>query len=138
MGNRTSEHLLPGAIYSRKDLRKQFYIEDATLNNGVYRPSGFKSIWLFITENKPADRTPYDDSLLRDELRWDGQLAGRTDHLIVDHAAEGNELLVFYRRWKDEHPGFGFRFEGRFEYVSHKPGIPVQRKPSNFILRRCR
>ncbi len=44
---------------------------------------------------------------------------------------EGNDLLVFYRRSKKEFPGAGFKFGGRFFYVSHE-GPP----PTHFLLKR--
>lgn len=136
MAIRTSTQLTPGAIYSREDLQRQFQITDATIRTGVFHPAGHDSVWLFITENKPVDRTPYIDRLNGDQLLWEGQLSGRTDRMIVNHAADGLELVVFYRRSKDEFPDYGFRYEGRFEYVSHEPGDPAQRKPSRFVLGR--
>jgi putative restriction endonuclease len=59
-----------GEMYSRKSLAKLFDITDATLNNGVFRPKGHSSVWLFVTKNKPANRTPYKDQLVGDVLRW--------------------------------------------------------------------
>ena len=97
---RTSEHLQVGRVYSRQDLRDKFGIRDATLNNGVFRPKGHDSVWLFITETKTPDRTQYRDALNGDELEWDGQNSGRTDRLVIDHKVLGLELLVFYRRQK--------------------------------------
>ena len=57
---------------------------------------------------------------------------GRTDHWIIGHKNLGLELLLFYRKSKTEHPGAGFRFEGPFEYVSHKG-----KHPTRFTLRRA-
>ncbi len=71
------------------------------------------------------------DRLEWDTLYWDGQPSGRTDKLIIDHEANGYELLVFYRKYKTEHRKSGFRYEGRFRYVSHRDG-----QPSHFVLRR--
>jgi putative restriction endonuclease len=62
---------------------------------------------------------------------WQGQLSGRTDALIVNHKADGNRILIFYRRSKREYAGAGFRLEGEFEYVSSTPG-----KPTTFVLKR--
>jgi putative restriction endonuclease len=134
---RTSEQLTPGAIYSRRDLQRSFMIVDATIRNGVFRPPNSRSIWLFVTAEMEAHQTQYQDRLEGDDLTWDGQMQGRTDRLIADHEVEGLELLVFYRRHKGEHPDFGFRYEGVFRYISHKPGAPAERRPSRFLLRRC-
>lgn len=120
-----------GRVYTRVELQRLFSIRDATIKNGVFVVKGRGEIWLFVTEAKQADRVQFDDKLSGDELRWQGQLSGRTDCRIINHRAEGNRLLVFYRRWKSEHSGAGFRLEGEFEYISSKG-----EKPTNFLLKR--
>jgi len=136
MGIRSSEHLTPGTIYSREQLKELFGISDATINTGVFRPHGHDSVWLFVTEDKTPDRTQYRDELIGDELHWEGQSAGRTDRLIVEHRINGLELLLFRRKRKYEHPNAGFRYEGTFEYICHAPGDASRKKPSRFVLRR--
>ena len=128
---RTSEYLAPGRVYTRKELQERFDIVDKTIDTGVFRPRGHDSVWLFVTEDKPADQTPYYDHLDGDVLDWDGQTAGRTDSLVIGHKERGLELLVFYRKDKGEHPGAGFRYEGPFEYVDHRGSYPT-----HFTLRR--
>lgn len=126
-----SEDLVVGRVYTRKDLAEQFGITDATLNTGVFRPQGSSSVWLFVTEEKTPDRTQYLDHLDGDVLRWQGQMSGRTDDVIIEHEVRGLELLLFYRREKYEHEGAGFRYEGPFRYVDrHGSG------PASFVLRR--
>ena len=127
----TSERLTPGEIYSRADLSRLFGIRDATLRTGVFRPKGTASVWLFVTENKPDDRTPYIDRLEDDTLHWQGQMAGRRDAWIIEHHARGLEILVFYRESKDEYPGYGFRYLSPFAYISH-----TGNRPTNFVLQR--
>lgn len=124
--------LTRGNTYTRNDLRELFGIRDATLNNGVFRFRERREIWLFITENKPADREQYLDKLVGDTLYWQGQRMGRTDPLITDHKRTAESLLVFYRRAKYEFEGAGFRYEGAFEYVSHSGS-----RPTSFVLRRA-
>jgi hypothetical protein len=51
--------------------------------------------------------------------------------MIVEHRRRDLELLVLYRDNRYEHPGAGFQYEGRFNYVSHTQG-----HPSDFVLRR--
>jgi hypothetical protein len=126
-----SERLEIGHIYSREDLIEMYSITDATINTGVFRPAGHRSIWLFVTRDKTNDRTQYRDLLDGDLLHWEGQTSGRTDSKIVDHEAEGDELIVFYRESKRQHPKAGFKFEGLFHYLSHMPGTP-----SRFLLQR--
>lgn len=127
----TSDQLTLEKIYTRDDLRNLFSITDATLNTGIFSPKGTSSVWLFITEEKTADRTPYRDQLQGDRLYWQGQMSSRKDALIIDHETRGLELLVFFRRKKSEYPGFGFRYLGPFVYSSH-----TGNKPTNFVLQR--
>lgn len=127
----TSEHLEQGKVYTRHDLRQLFNITAATLNNGVFKPSNHNSVWLFVTENKSSNMTAYKDRLLGNTLQWDGQLTGRTDKLIIEHARSRLELLLFYRKSNTEFPGSGFRYEGRFRYKSHSGA-----NPTHFILER--
>jgi hypothetical protein len=129
---KTSESLTVGEIYTRNRLREMFGIRDATINTGTFRLKGHDSVWLFVTENKTADRTQYYDHLDNDVLHWDGQMQGRTDPWIIGHKEQELELLLFYRKSKSEYPGAGFRYEGPFEYVSYKG-----KHPTRFTLRRA-
>jgi putative restriction endonuclease len=128
---KTSEHLQVGFIYSRQDLREKFETHDATIRNGVFRPKGHDSIWLFVTEDKSDDMTDYKDELSGDDLFIDGQSAGRTDKLLIEHAQNDQEVILFYRRSKREHDHSGFRFEGRFAYFDHRGT-----RPAHFHFRR--
>jgi hypothetical protein len=128
----TSEKLVEGEIYTRKDLSEIFDTRDATIRNGVFpRPAGSQSIWLFVTENKTKGSPQYKDLLHENLLHWDGQTEGRTDKLIIDHQTKGLEILVFYRPKKRAFPHGGFRYEGRFSYVTHEGSRPTQ-----FVLER--
>lgn len=128
---RTSDQLRVTGIYSRARLRELFHITDTTINTGIFQPTGHESVWLFVTEKKTPDRTQYVDKLEGDVLEWDGQMSGRKDDLIIGHRDRGLELLVFHRREKYEFPDAGFRYEGQFEYESHRGN-----KPAHFRLRR--
>jgi putative restriction endonuclease len=128
---KTSDHLTVGAVYTRHELRAKFDIADQTINTGVFRPRGHDSIWLFVTEEKGGEMTAYEDRLDGDTLYWQGQTSSTKDPQIIDHAANGLELLLFFREAKDYYPGYGFKFEGPFEYVDHEGS-----NPANFVLRR--
>ena len=128
---RTSKFLQIGHLYTRNDLRSAFHIRDSTLNNGIFRPKGHTSVWLFVTEEKTRDRRPYRDMLQGDELLMDGQTLGRTDSLIESHLSADLELLLFYRKKKPEYPNSAFRYEGPFRYVSSEG-----KHPTRFVLRR--
>jgi len=65
---RTSQELSVGSVYTRDQLKDQFEIIDSTINNGIFRPKGHASIWLFVTRNKTSDRTQYHDELDGDTL----------------------------------------------------------------------
>lgn len=125
-----SSILRVGKIYTRKQLREIFGIGDATLNNGVFKPKDLGSVWLFVTEEKTADRTQYRDRIEGDLLYWQGQTSGRTDNLITEHHDLGLELLLFFRERKYEFDGAGFRYLGPYEYVRHSGS-----SPTNFVLR---
>jgi 5-methylcytosine-specific restriction protein A len=126
-----SEKLEEAQIYTRSMLQEMFAITDATLRNGVFRLAEYRSIWLFITEQKTRDIPQLHDLLDGDILYWDGQPEGRTDKYIIEHEAARWELLVFYRKHKNEFPPAGFRYEGRFRYQSHTGS-----RPTHFILQR--
>ena len=64
--------LIEGSVYTRNDLRGLFEIRDATLNNGVFHFRERREVWLFVTENKQADREQYVDKLVGDSLYWQG------------------------------------------------------------------
>lgn len=123
--------LVVGSVYTRKELRERFAIQDKTLDTGIFRVKGTNEIWLFVTENKPADREQYVDKLSGDVLYWQGQKQGRKDYWIIDHRQNGVLLLLFYRTAKYQFEGAGFLFEGPFEYVSHSGSAPT-----SFVLRR--
>jgi hypothetical protein len=131
MGLLLSSRLIEGDIYTRAKLAEILESKDMTINTGIFQPRDYDSILLFVTERKSADRTQYVDQLDGDRLYWQGQMAGRKDTLIMTHEQQSLEVLVFYRSAKGEHPGGGFRYEGRFRYCSHSAG-----QPTNFVLER--
>src|ERR1700753_535255 len=98
----SSEFLLEGAIYTRSSLSEKFDIKDATINTGIFPLTSYHAIWLFITEKKTADAPQYNDLLEGDMLFWDGQMKGYKDKNIINHEANNIELLVFYRKKKNE------------------------------------
>jgi len=129
----TSEKLTPGAIYTRKELAVLFNVSArGAIDTGVFRPDRkrFESIWLFVTETKAPDRPQLIDKLEGDFLHWQGQPEQGTDRTIINHKNSKTELLVFYRKTKNEYPHGGFVYEGLFEYESHKPDS----KPTDFLF----
>lgn len=133
MATYTSTQLEEGAVYTRAQLSELFNVTDATIKNGIFQPKGFASVWLFVTEEKTADRVQYTDHLDGDVLLMQGQTEGRADHLLMDQEASGLELLVFHRMSKREHSGAGFRYIGLFHYIRH-----FGRRPRSFVLQRVK
>lgn len=129
----TSEHLTIGQTYTRVQLKEQFGIVDKTIDTGIFRPKGYDSIWLFVTEKKTSDRTQYVDLLDGDILMSEGQKQGRTNHYVINHCEDNKEILLFYRERVSQYPGAGFKYEGEFNYYSHEG-----QKPAHFTLYRAR
>lgn len=122
---KSSRDLVVGQVYTRAELKAQFNIADASINNGIFRPKGHDSIWLFVTKDKTSDRTQYHDLLDGDTLTMEGQTSGRTDHWLTDHTGTGYELLLFYRESTVQYPGAGFVYEGVFDYQGHAGSQPA-------------
>lgn len=129
----TSDFLRPGTVHALKELQARFDIVDQTINTGIFQPKGHRSVWLFVTEDKSADRRQYKDELVANILYWQGQNSGRKDDLIVTHADEDLELLLFYRTKKHQFDNYGFTYEGRFRYVNHETN---EDGPTDFVLQR--
>ena len=123
----TSKRLTPGEIYSRASLRSLFDISDATINNGVFPLKGSASIWLFVTEKKTGDRTPYRDLLEGDTLRWQGQMAGRTDGRIINHQAPGPGTPRLLQEKQERTPGIRFPIRGTLRVYQ-----PLRRASNQF------
>jgi hypothetical protein len=54
--NRLSDLLTAKSVYTREQLKGVLDTQDATINTGVFRPAGFDSVLLFVTETKTPDR----------------------------------------------------------------------------------
>lgn len=125
-GSYASQSLEEGHVYTRDDLRALFVITASSINNGIFKPAAYDSVWIFVTEHKTADRTQYDDVLIDDVLNMEGQTQGATDYLIKEHVVRGLELLLFYRTKKYEHPGAGFTYKGTFLYQTDEGSGPTK------------
>lgn len=128
----TSERLNANAAYTTAELRQLFELSDHIGEATLFRPGGYNSVWLFVTEQSAPEMVPYCHLADENTLLWQGHLSGRTDQLIISHEQRGLELLVFYRTSQAQYPGTGFRYMGRFEYQSHE-GTP----PTMFLLTRA-
>lgn len=124
-----SQYLTEGQAYSREELRELVGTTDSTIGTEVFRPSGYNSVWLFITEQ--GSQNPVQLGSL-DILVWSSQLTRHNAQLVINHESRGLELLVFYRESAARLPGVGFQYKGRFEYQNH-----VGTSPAVFTLARC-
>lgn len=84
-----------------------------------------------VHEEGHAVLTPEDLPVIDDGGR---HAEARHRSLIIGHGDRGLELLVFYRRRKDEFPDYAFRYLGPFEYSSRV--TPPGEGPTRFVLGR--
>lgn len=118
----TSLYLKEGQSYNREELRELVGTTDSTIGTEVFRPSGYNSVWIFITEQgipSPGKNTE------KGLLTWSSQLSRHSAQLIINHESRGLELLIFYRESAARIPGLGFQYRGRFEYQSHTDTSPA-------------
>ena len=119
-----STQLYEGKSYTRVELNHQFGIDNDNANASVLRPSGYDSIWLFITNGSTSNRQFQNQILDENTVLWSGHLT-RYDQLIMTHGSRGLELLIFHRESPAEYPGAGFEYLGCFEYQSHLGNSPT-------------
>lgn len=135
-----SEVLNLDEIYSRKGLAEKLRIVnrdlDSTYATGIVVLSEYTSVFIFVTEKKPKDRTQYEDKLVGDDLFMEGQTSRRTDNDVINHRRNGRELLLFYRERKNiyQREGYGYRYEGVFDYVP--PAVIKDGRATRFQLHR--
>ena len=53
--------------------------------------------------------------------------------MIIHHENDGNEIIVFYRKKKNEYPDYAFQYLGRFSYQSHSNKGTIEGK-TRFVL----
>lgn len=130
---KSSETLDLLKVYSREELKSGFGVTDAIIRYGIFKPGDAPSIWLFVTGEALPDgsgpRHHFDEQV----LQFEGKARRKADPLIVDHERDGNEIVVFYRHRRREFASYGYRYLGRFSYLSHIAGKLID-EPSRFIL----
>lgn len=122
---RWGEGFAVGSIYTRGEISDYFGTNDASINNGVFKPKGRNIVLLFVTAKKTKDRPQYKDQLSGEILEWDGQISGRTDYLIKEHKKLDVTLLVFYRKSRGEFPNSGFIFLGNAIFLRSTGSHPT-------------
>ena len=114
-----SDQLAEGQIYTRSQLRGLFNVQGVTLDASVFRPSGFNSVWLFVTAQQSSATVGPTQLVQGNTLVWPCLLDSQAAQLVITHELRGLELLVFYRESDEHFSGAGFTYLGRFEYLSH-------------------
>jgi putative restriction endonuclease len=70
-----SEQLVEGQPYTRTELRQLFDTTDTSIETTVFRPSGYDSVWLFITRETASDpqyQSQLVDTMLKQALAISG------------------------------------------------------------------
>ena len=110
-----SERLTRDQHYTRAELKQLFGFSDTSLETGVFRPSGYNSVWLFVTALPSTDGQPTTQLVDEDTITWVSAGGARSHQLVVTHELRGLELLIFYREAATPLAA-GFRYLGQFEY----------------------
>ena len=115
-----------GKAYDRPYLAKYWgYKGYEAISRGVVTPAGTPFIILFITKEKQAFLTQYEDVFANDILEIEGEKSHLSDQRIVESLSNEDEAHLFYRE-KHHMP---FTYEGRVFLVDY---ILQQGRPSNF------
>lgn len=111
------EQLVVGDQYTRPQLAEMWgYQSFEAISRGAVTPRGTKYIVLFITREKQAFLTQYEDRLHGDTLTIEGEKSHAADRRLVGAAANGDEIHLFYR---DRHHE-SFTYKGEIFLVDYE------------------
>jgi putative restriction endonuclease len=122
------EVLEPGRLYTRPQLAELWGYESFhAISRGVVTPRESDVIILFVTREKQASLTQYQDFLNGDRLHWEGEKRHGSDDRIARAHENGEAIHLFYR---DVHHT-PFRYHGQVLLTRF-----TRRKtePSNFVF----
>lgn len=92
------EALDVGARYTRPQLARMWgYERHNAIARGVFTPAGGGYIIIFVTREKQASLTQYEDYLNGDCLHWEGEKGHGSDLRIARSHETGEEVHLFYR-----------------------------------------
>lgn len=118
-----------GQEYSRQELARIWgYSEFHALARGVVTPRGDNKVILFVTKEKQASSTPYEDCLSGTALEWEGPSDHFAEDRILTARTSGDEIHLFYR----ERHHRDFIYYGQLELVSCERFTD---RPSRFAFR---
>lgn len=117
-----------GTEYSRQDLASIWgYQSMEALARGVVTPAEDNKIILFVTHEKRAGDTQYDDHFEGEILVCDGELGHQRDARIAQSVWSEDEIFLFYR---ERHEDL-FRYMGEYYLLSAQLN---EERPSRFWL----
>lgn len=120
--------LIPGEEYGRKELAALWGYQDwHAIGRGIVTPSGGDKVILFVTKEKQAALTQYQDHFVGDQLHMDGETNHANDQRLVDAAVKGEQIHLFYR--DRHHQDFTY-----FGQVSLARSTINQGSPSQFVF----
>ena len=91
--------LVVGNSYDRLFLSELWgYRGFQAIARGVVTPANSKIIVLFVTEEKQESLTQYRDFLEGNLLHWEGEERHSSDDRVINAAAAGDEIHLFYRK----------------------------------------
>ncbi|GGK80799.1 HNH endonuclease [Rufibacter glacialis] len=92
------ENIGIGERYDRNVLASLWgYQGRQAISRGVVAPANSKSIILFVTSEKQASLTQYNDYISADYLYWEGEEKGRSNNRILNAKQAGDTIHLFYR-----------------------------------------
>jgi putative restriction endonuclease len=122
------DHIALGETYSRNHLARLWgYATYQALARGVVTPKNDDKIILFVTREKQASATPYQDLIRGNRLLWDGPNDHFAEERMLGASRTGDEIHLFYR---DRHH-MDFTYHGRLEVVSCRQS---PEHPSQFVF----
>lgn len=120
--------LVIGRKYDRNTLADLWgYKGPQAIARGVVTPAGKTEIYLFVTKEKPADATQYNDFIDSDLLFWEGEKKHGSDPAIINARRSGKKIFLFYR----ERHRSDFEYYGEVFLQNHQVNATV---PSEFIF----
>ena len=118
-----------GSKYSRNELARLWgYASFHALARGVVTPRSDNKIILFVTETKQTAAEQYRDHLNNNRLAWEGPTDHFAEDRIINAAASGDEIHLFYR----ERHHSDFTYCGELQLLSHERHSD---RPSRFEFR---
>lgn len=114
-----------GSLWSRPNLAQHWgYRAFQALARGVVTPANDNKIILFVTEEKQASATKYEDVLEADILKWEGPNDHFAEERMINANDLGEEIHLFHRH--RHHTDFEYRGEVKVLSVDRRSSAPTR------------